>query len=135
MAKFNPAWKTLYEAALNARQNAYAPYSGFRVGAAIMSADGRIYTGCNIENSSYGATCCAERVALFNAVSQGERRFTAIAVAGGGDKADEKCVPCGICLQALSEFLTSDALVIVEDPDKSAPVTLGQLLPQAFSLL
>ena len=69
MAKFNPAWKTLYEAALNARQNAYAPYSGFRVGAAIMSADGRIYTGCNIENAAYGNTMCAERTALYKAVS------------------------------------------------------------------
>ena len=125
----------LCRAAIAMLDRSYSPYSHFPVGAALECSDGTVFTGCNIENSSYGATCCAERVALFNAVRQGERHFTAIAVAGGRDKADEKCVPCGICLQALSEFLTSDALVIVEDPDKSAPVTLGQLLPQAFSLL
>ena len=95
----------LLEEALKARKAAYAPYSGFQVGAALLCADGSIYTGCNVENSSYGAACCAERTAFFKAVSEGKRSFRAIAVVGG--KKDEEvlevCPPCGICRQVMRE--------------------------------
>ena len=91
----------LIKAAAAARERAYAPYSKFRVGAAILTRDGRYYTGCNIENASYSLTCCAERVALFKAVSGGERDFEAIAVTAG---TEEYCTPCGACRQALAEF-------------------------------
>ena len=89
----------LIEKAYIAAESAYAPYSNFKVGAALLSTGGKIYTGANIENSSYGATVCAERVALFSAVHEGEREFSALAVTA---------VPCGICLQTLSEFCKSD---------------------------
>lgn len=111
--------KTLLEAAERAAENAYAPYSDFRVGAAILSEDGRIFTGCNIENASYGVTCCAERVALFTAVAAGARAFRAIAVTH---------TPCGICRQALSEFGDMDVIT------KSETKRLSALLPDAFKL-
>ena len=125
----------LYELAAAARENAYAPYSGFRVGAALATCDGKIYTGCNIENSSYGDTCCAERVALFKAVSEGERLFGAIAVVGGrGEKPDAQCMPCGICLQALAEFCPPDFRIITAALSGGyAAFTLKELLPHAFS--
>ncbi len=90
--------------ALDARRSAYAPYSGFAVGAALLTADGAIYTGCNIENASYSPTVCAERTAFVKAVSDGARRFTAIAICGGfGDKL-QYCCPCGVCRQVMQEF-------------------------------
>ena len=94
----------LIGAATAAREKAYAPYSNFRVGAAILTKEGRYYTGCNIENASYGLTCCAERVALFKAVSNRERTFEAIAVTAG---TSEFCSPCGACRQVLAEFGTN----------------------------
>lgn len=118
-----------------ARKHAYAPYSGFSVGAALLAEDGRIFYGCNVENASFTPTCCAERVALFRAVSEGCRTFCAIAIAGG--KGDEMscCPPCGVCRQALSEFCGDEMKIILEEPDKTATVTtLGTLLPKRFAL-
>ena len=123
--------------AFEARQKAYAPYSGFMVGAALLCKDGRIFTGCNIENASYGATNCAERTAFFKAVSEGNREFTAIAIAGGRREAQslEYCAPCGICRQVMSEFCDPDAFLVIlprsEEDYKS--YTLGQLLPLGFT--
>ncbi len=127
----------LIRKALEVRQKAYAPYSGFMVGAALLCKDGRIFTGCNIENASYGATNCAERTAFFKAVSEGYREFTAIAIAGGRKEAQslEYCAPCGICRQVMSEFCDSDAFLVIlprsEEDYKS--YTLGQLLPLGFT--
>lgn len=127
----------LIRKALEVRQKAYAPYSDFMVGAALLCKDGRIFTGCNIENASYGATNCAERTAFFKAVSEGYREFTAIAIAGGRKEAQslEYCAPCGICRQVMSEFCDPDAFLVIlprsEEDYKS--YTLGQLLPLGFT--
>ncbi len=114
--------------AKDAMKNSYAPYSKYRVGACILAASGKVYQGCNIENASYGATNCAERTALFKAVSEGEREFTAIAIA-----ADKSLPwPCGICRQALSEF-APDLRVIVACGDERDSLPLSVLLPHDFS--
>lgn len=121
----------LIKAAMAARERAYAPYSEFRVGAAILTRDGRYYTGCNIENASYSLTCCAERVALFKAVSGGERDFEAIAVTAG---TEEYCTPCGACRQALAEF-GGDIKVFMTNKEGDYLVqTVAELLPGAFKL-
>ena len=101
--------------ALEVRQKAYAPYSDFMVGAALLCKDGRIFTGCNIENASYGATNCAERTAFFKAVSEGYREFTAIAIAGGDREAQnlKYCAPCGICRQVMSEFCDPATFLVI----------------------
>lgn len=120
----------LMQAAKNAYSNAYAPYSGFRVGAALLTAQGRLYTGCNIENASYGATNCAERTAIFKAVSEGERDFTKIAVvAADGSTA----YPCGICLQVMHEFMP-DVEVLLERDGEIISYPLLELLPNGFAL-
>ena len=123
--------------ARRAQENAYAPYSGFAVGAALLGADGRVYTGCNVENAAYPVACCAERTALFHAVAEGAREFTAIAVAGGriGDKAEESCPPCGVCRQALAEFCDLETFrVYLAAPGGGVEeTTLGALLPRAFA--
>ena len=130
-------FQELIQKAFEARQKAYAPYSGFMVGAALLCKDGRIFTGCNIENASYGATNCAERTAFFKAVSEGYREFTAIAIAGGRRESQslEYCAPCGICRQVMSEFCDPDAFLVIlprsEEDYKS--YTLGQLLPLGFT--
>ncbi len=126
-------YQKLIDAAAAARQKAYVPYSQFAVGAALLGSDGIIYTGCNVENASYGLTCCAERTALFKAVSNGTRRFLALAVVGGnvGDGISAPCIPCGICRQALAEFCDDDFLIIFGNGDTT---TLGALLPNAFRL-
>ena len=119
----------LLDKAREAKKNSYSPYSGFSVGAALLGKSGKIYLGCNIENSSYSPTCCAERAALFSAVSNGERAFLAIAIVGDSSP----CMPCGVCRQALSEFCSEDMPVIVEDGErKPLEYTLGELLPKAF---
>ena len=107
--------KMLIQAALDARAAAYAPYSCYTVGAALLTAEGEIYTGGNIENASYGATNCAERTAIFRAVSQGRRKFSAIAVAGGmeGCAPEEYAYPCGICRQVMQEFAGKGFRVLV----------------------
>ncbi|MBQ6469368.1 MAG: cytidine deaminase [Lachnospiraceae bacterium] len=113
----------------------YAPYSGFRVGAALLSADGTVYTGCNVENASYGASNCAERTAFFKAVSEGCRSFKAIAIAGGKDgRAEEFCPPCGICRQVMREFCDPESFEIILGNDKGEirVFRLGELLPESF---
>lgn len=124
----------LLEKAKAARLNAYAPYSNYHVGAALLTENGKVYVGCNVENASFGATNCAERTALFSAIADGVRQFEAIAVAGGlGDTLDESILPCGICCQALSEFCDKDFPVILTKGDSYRILTLGELFPHAFS--
>ena len=123
---------TLIRKALDARNSAYAPYSGFRVGAALLTGVGKIYTGGNIENASYGLTCCAERVALFKAVSEGERDFRAIAVASDSEK---HCSPCGACRQVLVEFGPGIEVYMGNNEGHYRVTTVVQLLPDSFSLL
>jgi cytidine deaminase len=128
-AQLDPALKqTLAERARQAREWAYAPYSRYRVGAAILAASGKIYEGVNVENAAYPLTMCAERNALFRAVGEGEREFTAIAVVTGNGG-----TPCGACRQALSEF-GRDTLVIIAGPDGQIleEHTIAELLPGAF---
>ena len=125
--------KELLQIAIEAREFAYAPYSNHRVGAALLGKSGKIYTGCNVENAGYTPTNCAERTAIFKAVSEGERDFTAIAVVGGlGDKLSEVCAPCGVCRQVLAEFCDKDMRVVMGTPDKITVSTLGELLPLSF---
>lgn len=119
-----------------AMKNAYAPYSGFTVGAALLTRSGKIYTGCNIENASFGVTNCAERTALFKAVSEGERDFVSIAVVGGKDgKLGDFCYPCGVCRQALSEFTDISFKILLKNGKGDIISTsLYDLLPYAFDL-
>lgn len=120
----------LKQSAAQARENAYAPYSGFRVGAAVLAASGRVYTGCNVENASFGATLCAERAAVSAAVSAGERRFAGIAITAGG----APVVPCGICRQVLAEFSPDGSLPVIcvgAQGDRVLP--LCGLLPDSFT--
>lgn len=128
--------RKLIEAALEARLRAYAPYSGYQVGAALMTAEGKLYTGCNIENASYGATSCAERTAVFKAVSEGERNFTAIAITGAGKDQtfSEYAYPCGVCRQVLREFCDPDFVILVaKSTEDYLEYTLGELLPHGFA--
>lgn len=122
----------LIQAAALARQKAYAPYSDFHVGAALLCADGTVFTGCNIENASFPVSNCAERTALFSAVSAGYRDFEAIAVISDSE---DFTSPCGVCRQALSEFCGSDLKIYMCGSDmRYSQTTLGALLPFAFSL-
>lgn len=127
--------KKLMEEALKARENAYVPYSHYQVGAALLTEDSRIYTGCNVENASYGATNCAERTAFFKAVSEGVRRFTAIAIAGGltNKVISDYAYPCGICRQVMQEFCAPDFQIIIVRSIKDYKImTLAELLPCGF---
>lgn len=127
-----PDKERLIVAALAGRAHAYAPYSHFSVGAAVLCESGQIFSGCNVENSSYGLTICAERVAACAAVASGQKRFTAVAIVTPG-----KGVPCGACRQFLAEFCSDDALVLLIDGDDGRVYdesTLGTLLPRAFRL-
>ena len=126
----------LMRLAEDARAYSYTPYSGFAVGAALLTKSGKVYTGCNIENASYTPTICAERTAVFKAVSEGEREFAAIAVIGG--PAGEKgrfCAPCGVCRQVLREFCELDFRILLGSVDKVQAYTLGELLPTSFGPL
>jgi len=124
----------LLETAKKARLNAYAPYSKYRVGAALLAKNGKVYVGCNVENASFGATNCAERTALFSAIADGIHDFEAIAVVGGlGETLDNAILPCGICVQVLSEFCTKDFPVILANGESFRVLTLGELFPHAFS--
>lgn len=116
--------------AKDAMKYAYAPYSKFSVGAALLTQDDSIYTGCNIENASYGATICAERVAIFKAISEGQRSFKKIAIVCSEGR---KAYPCGICLQVMSEFF-SDGFIILEDADGITEYRVKDMLPNAFQL-
>ena len=127
----------LISRALEARKNAYAPYSDFRVGAALLSDSGEIYTGCNIENSAYTPTNCAERTAFFKAVSEGVRSFRAICIAGGpGEREpEEPCPPCGVCRQVMLEFGGPEFEVILAVNGQQYEVyTLDRLAPMGFRL-
>ena len=120
--------------AIEAMDNAYAPYSGFKVGAALLCSDGTVYTGCNIENAAYSPSNCAERTAIFKAVSEGRRDFAAIAVCGGkAGKITDFCPPCGVCRQVLREFCKDDFPVYLAGPaGKYKTLTLADLLPCSF---
>lgn len=121
----------LLELSIKAQENSYSPYSKFRVGAALLCADGTVYAGCNIENATYGATNCAERTAVFKAVSEGKRDFTAIAITSSGE---DLTFPCGICRQVLAEF-APEIKVILTDKDGCIKIfKLDELLPHTFKL-
>lgn len=125
----------LLEQAREAMTRAYAPYSGFKVGAALLCADGSVYGGCNIENAAYGPTNCAERTAFFQAVYEGHRDFAAIAVVGGKDGViSGPCPPCGVCRQVMGEFCGDDFVVYIGGAGgEYQTMTLAQLLPYSFS--
>ena len=122
----------LAEKAIEAKEHAYVPYSHFRVGAALLTADGKIYTGCNIENAAYTPTNCAERTAFFKAVSEGERDFTGIAISGD---ADDYLYPCGVCRQVMAEFCEPDTfrIFVSKKNGEYLEYTLGELFPGAFT--
>lgn len=119
----------LCEKAVQMMDMAYVPYSHFPVGAALLCDDGTVYTGCNIENAAYGATICAERTAIFKAVSEGHRRFTTIAIAG---KSDDYCVPCGSCRQVMMEFSPDMTVICLNKAGESRKFALRELLPYGF---
>lgn len=128
-------YKELIRLACESRKKAYAPYSGFLVGAALLTRDGRIYTGCNVENASYPATNCAERTAFYKAVSEGAREFSAIAIVGGpaGQEICDFCAPCGICRQVMREFCDpSFTILLAKTVDEYQVYTLEELLPVSF---
>ena len=121
--------------ALKARKQAYCPYSGFAVGAALLCADGRVFTGCNIENAAYPATNCAERTAIFKAVSEGVMEFDAICVVGGMNKImKEYAAPCGVCRQVMMEFCNPEEfqIILATSKDQYEIFTLKELLPLGF---
>lgn len=127
--------KELCDAALDARNNAYVPYSGYKVGAALLCRDGRVFTGCNIENASFTPTVCAERTAVFKAVSEGVTEFEMIAVCGGKNgEINGMFPPCGVCRQVLAEFCPPDFPVLVLTSEKEyRELTLAELLPFSFN--
>ena len=124
----------LAELAKEAMTHAYAPYSGFMVGAALLCKDGTVYQGCNIENAAFGPTNCAERTAFFKAVYDGQRDFTAIAVCGGKDGVIAGAFPpCGVCRQVMREFCTDEFLLYLVDENGYETHTLAEILPFSFS--
>lgn len=124
----------LLRLANEARKNAYVPYSGHRVGAALLTESGKVYTGCNIENAAYSPGNCAERTAIFKAVSEGERAFAAIAVVGGKDYEISEFYPCGMCRQVMAEFCDPDTfLIYTAVPGGYETYRLKELLPHGFS--
>ncbi len=125
----------LIAAAHGMQQKSYAPYSDFQVGAALLTGSGQIFTGCNIENSAYSPSICAERTAIFKAVSEGERDFKAIAIVGGKNREiGDLCFPCGVCRQVMAEFCDPDEFKIISRNSSGETVirTLRELLPEAF---
>ena len=126
----------LIEEAIKARENSYAPYSSYNVGAALLCSDGTVFTGTNIENASYGATICAERSAVFAAVSAGRRDFTAIAIVGGpsDNRQSDYAYPCGMCRQVLREFVNPSKfkVIVARSADDHREYTLDELLPNSF---
>lgn len=121
--------------AIKAMENAYVPYSGYRVGAALLTKSGKVYTGCNIENASYSPTVCAERTAIFKAVSDGEREFLKIAVAGGKNgEITGEFPPCGVCRQVMAEFCGEDFEILVVNSENSfTEYTFSDILPFSFN--
>jgi len=145
----------LIEIAKKARENAYAPYSNFKVGAALLTRSENVYKGCNVENASYGLTVCAERVAIFNAVSNGEKEFIKMAIVKGSNKENEKEIseeniqeiekkdmqesedfltPCGACMQVMSEFNPDLELILLDTTGKIITISLKELFPKPFQL-
>ncbi len=126
--------KDLFILAKDAMKNSYAPYSNYNVGAVLLTKNGNTFKGCNVENASYGVTCCAERNALFSAVSSGEREFEAICIVGGKNgEIIDYAMPCGICRQALAEFCDADFKIYVGiNENNIKEFTLGELLPYSF---
>lgn len=126
----------LIKQAIKASKNSYTPMSNFTVGAALLTRSGKIYLGCNIENSSYSATNCAERTAFFKAISEGEKEFEAIAIVGGKNgEFKEFCSPCGICRQVMNEFVTKNFKIILgKHNGEYKEYTMEELLPEGFKL-
>ncbi|NEZ45714.1 cytidine deaminase [Clostridium niameyense] len=124
-------YKELIDKAIKARENAYVPYSNFKVGAAIITEDNKIYSGCNIENASYGATNCAERTAIFKAISEGHKNIKAIAIVGSEK---DYTYPCGICIQVISEFADGNIdIIIVKNKDEYMVKKLDEIIPVTFT--
>ena len=127
-------YKSLMVQAQKAREKSYSPYSHFRVGAALLTKGGKVFTGCNIENAGYSATNCAERTAIFKAVSEGERDFEAIAIIGGKEgETAEFTAPCGICRQVIAEFCGKDFKIVLGNEENFKVFTLSELLPYSFT--
>ncbi|MCQ2576704.1 MAG: cytidine deaminase [Treponema sp.] len=131
----------LIKTAIEMTKMSYVPYSHFHVGAALLAANGKVYTGCNIENAAYGPSNCAERTAIFKAVSEGDKDFSAIAVVGGPEDSEgnptivDFCPPCGVCRQVMAEFCNKDfKIILAKSPTEYKIFTLGELLPESFSL-
>ncbi len=128
--------RELLEEAKKARLKSYAPYSKFQVGAALLTKDGKIYHGCNIENASYTPTNCAERTAFFKAVSEGDMEFEKIAIVGGkeGTEADDLCAPCGVCRQVMMEFCNPEEfqIILADGKDNMKVMSLKEMLPYGF---
>ena len=140
MGKLNESQiQNLIETAIKSREFSYSPYSNFQVGAALLAKNGKVYTGCNIENAGYTPSNCAERTAFFKAVSEGQKKFTAIAIVG--NKADIKqgegefCAPCGVCRQVMAEFCDLDTfkVIVAKSEEEYLEYTLGEILPLAFT--
>ena len=127
--------KELIEKAFDMLNFSYSPYSNYRVGAALLTATGKIYTGCNIENIAFGPSNCAERTAFFKAVSEGEKKFAAIAIVGGPrGKVTDYCTPCGVCRQVMREFCQDDfKIIMAKSVSDYKNMTLKELLPESFS--
>ena len=126
--------KTLVDAAVKALDRSYSPYSGFKVGAALLAKSGKIYTGANIESASFTPTVCAERVAFFSAIHAGEKEFSKIAIVGGKEGViNSLCPPCGVCGQVMVEFCEPSFEVILSDGETIKVMTLGQLMPESFT--
>lgn len=128
--------KELIKFAIQAANNSYSPYSNFKVGAALLTEDNKVFLGCNIENSSYSPSNCAERTAFFKAISEGHKKFKAIAIVGGanGDFKDF-CAPCGVCRQVMSEFCDKDFIIYLGNKNlEYKKYTLEELLPHSFDL-
>ena len=123
----------LMKLAVKAREKSYSPYSNFKVGAALLGKSGKVYLGCNIENAAYTPTNCAERTAIFKAVSEGEKEFSAIAIVGGkGEQLASFCAPCGVCRQVLAEFCDKDFRLILGTPDNFSAYAFSEILPYSF---
>ena len=125
--------RALMEQAIEARKMSYSPYSGFKVGAALLGKSGKVYTGCNVENAAYTPTNCAERTTFFKAVSEGEREFVSIAIVGGRyESIADFCAPCGICRQVMAEFCDKDFRIVMGNLGNIQVRTLEELLPLSF---
>ena len=128
----------LLQKAIEARRQSYSPYSHYQVGACLLCSDGTLYSGCNIENAAFGPTVCAERTAIFKAVSEGKKDFSAIAIVGGPENCEESqlnpAYPCGVCRQVMAEFCAPDFKIYCGTPTQYEEFTLGELLPKSFDL-